>query len=425
MPRFAAIKVLLQVTQHHKNLTDALGAFRDHPKQSLIAELCFGVCRQYYALKAILEGLCNKAFKTKDKDIELALLLGLYQLKFMNIKPFAAVDETVKVALKLRKQWAKSVINATLRRFIREQETIETQLKTNIEYQTAHPAWLLRSLEQQNVNYQPWILNNNQQAPLYLRLDLSKVSRDRYLRELQNLGIEASLSHHLKTAICLHSKVNIPDLPGFEQGWFYVQDLAAQFCSELLDLQDEQRILDACCAPGGKLAGVLLSGYKFNKVIALDNQENRLTRVHQNLERLQLSAEVVLGDACEPQQWWDGESFDRIIVDAPCSALGVMRRHPDIKLLRDLAGVKQACQQQAKILKALWSLLKPGGYLLYATCSILPDENENQIKRFLDQQPDAHSLNFDLPLGEKRAYGHQLYPGETDGFYYALLTRSS
>ena len=218
--------------------------------------------------------------------------------------------------------------------------------------------------------------------------------------------------------------MNVRELPYFEQGYIFVQDLAAQFASHLLNLAEKQSVLDLCSAPGGKLTAILQSGFKFKEVVAVDNSENRLKKINENLQRLKQSATVIVGDALTPSKWSQGKTFDRILIDAPCSAMGVIRRHPDIKILRESIAVTEVIKRQKKILQSTWPLLTTGGRLVYATCSILSEENQQQIQNFVNENLDAKVVPFDLPLGKQCSVGWQLLPGITDGFYYAILEKT-
>lgn len=421
--RYAALKVLLKVIRDKQSLTEALEPYQTHPQKSLISELCYGVCRFYYGLKPLLTLLLSKPLKAKDNDIELVLLMGLYQLKFMRLKDFAVVNETVKLVSQTKKIWAKGLINGVLRQYIRQAESLHKQLADNLEFQYGHPGWLLELFKEYQLPLESICHANNQKAPIYLRVNTHKISIADYIAALSKLEIEVELSPEKTGALKLISKVNVAELPYFQQGYVFVQDLAAQMASELLDLQNGTRVLDACSAPGGKLTAILESNKHFKEVIALDNNPARIDSIYQNLERLKLSAKVIEGDAAQVNDWWDGKPFDRILVDAPCSAVGVIRRHPDIKILRAHSAVVEIVKRQQTILDALWPLLKAGGRLVYATCSILPIENELQIEAFLKRHQDAVAVPFNLAWGDPRTIGWQFLPGKSDGFYYAILEK--
>lgn len=425
MPRQCAINVLINVICKKKNISASIEPFKDHTKRALISEFSYGVCRYYYTLYPLLNLLVDKPLKAKDKDIELAIILGLYQLKFMHLKPFAVVDETVKLAKKFNKSWARGLINALLRRYIREADVLEAKLIDNEPYQLAHPQWFIDKLKLNKLSFTDICKNNNKKALICLRINTAKVSINDYLGLLNDRDIQASACEYLSNAIILETKVDVADLPFFDKGFVFVQDIAAQFARTLLELGNGQRILDACSAPGGKLTDILQSPFSFKKVIALDNSANRVKRINENLIRLSQEASVIVGDAMDPSKWWDGIPFNRILLDAPCSATGVIRRHPDIKLLRTQSDITEIVKRQKEILEALWQTLAPGGRLVYATCSIFPEENEQQIESFIAGKTDVKVIDFSLPIGMSRTIGWQLYPGESDGFYYAVLEKNS
>lgn len=423
-PLKLALTCLVRTLHQQQPLDESLEQSADHPQRGLIREITYGVCRYFPALDTLFRALVTKPLKEKDVDIKLIMLMGLYQLRHMRMPEFVAVNETVKLTTQVKKVWAKGLVNAVLRRYLREKDTIEHSLANEPVFNHAHPQWLLGTFEQAGLDVAAICEQNNQKPPLTLRINVTKTSRDAYLSLLQAQGIEAEALAYCDTAITIKSKIDIPSLPYYLDGYFYVQDVAAQFACALLDLADGQTVLDACSAPGGKLTHLLERGFAYKEVIALDQSATRMERVAANLKRMGQKCELVVGDAQFPEQWWQGRQFDRVLLDAPCSAIGVIRRHPDIKCLRDRQAVTQAVQRQSAILTALWPLLKPGGRLVYATCSILPEENEQQLQRFLKQHSEAQAVPFSLPLGQPVSVGWQLLPGESDGFYYAVLEKS-
>jgi len=423
--RLVAAKVLSRVLQDGQSLTVALdNAFPtiDSAKdRAFIQALCYGVCRQYHRLDFILSQLLEKPLK--DTDVKALALVGLYQLKFMRVKPHAAVSETVLAARK--KPWAKSLINAVLRTYLREQEVLEHKADKFQIAALSHPDWLIKQIEQDWPEQALTIfLENNQQPPMALRVNLSKTSREDYLQLLTGQGIAAESVSFCPSAVILDKPVQVDLLPGFAGGLVSVQDTAAQLAAGLLDVQPGHRVLDVCAAPGGKTAHILESQPQLKELVAVDIDESRMQRVGENLKRLNLQAKLAVGDAANPASWWDGQPFDRILLDAPCSALGVIRRHPDIKLLRRAEDIGQLQALQKSILQAVWPLLAPGGLLLYATCSILKQENEQQVQAFLAEHSDAVELPIDADWGTTGACGRQILTGDSamDGFYYALLS---
>ena len=426
--RLVAAKVVSRVLQDGQSLTAALDqAFlgvESAKDRAFIQALCYGVCRQFHRLDFILNHLLDKPLK--DTDIKALALVGLYQLNFMRVKPHAAVSETVLAAQK--KPWAKSLINAVLRTYLREQEALEHQADQCQIAALSHPDWLIKQIEQDWPEQALTILQeNNLQPPMVLRVNLAKNSREHYLQLLAEQSITAEIVSFCPSAVRLDKPVPVDLLPGFADGWVSVQDTAAQLAAGLLDVQPGHRVLDVCAAPGGKTAHILESQAQLKALVAVDSDESRMQRVSENMQRLGLQATLVVGDAANPDGWWDGKLFDRILLDAPCSALGVIRRHPDIKLLRRAGDIRQLQALQKSILHAVWPLLAPGGLLLYATCSILKQENEQQVQAFLAEYGDALELPINADWGTAGICGRQIVTGESamDGFYYALLGKQN
>ncbi len=390
--------------------------------RAFIQALCYGVCRQYHRLDFILSQLLDKPLK--DTEVKALVLVGLYQLKFMRVKPHAAVSETVLAARK--KPWAKSLVNAVLRSYLRGQEGLEHKADQIQTASLSHPDWLVKQIGQDWPGQAADILHeNNQPPPMVLRVNLAKSSREDYLHLLAGQEIAAEPIVFCPSAITLDKPVPVNLLPGFAEGLVSVQDTAAQLAASFLDAQPGHRVLDVCAAPGGKTAHILENQPKLLELVAVDIDASRMQRVDDNCQRLGLQAKLIVGDAAKPQDWWDGKPFDRILLDAPCSALGVIRRHPDIKLLRRAEDIAQLQALQKSILQAIWPLLAPGGLLLYATCSILKLENEQQIHTFLAGHNDAVELLIEPGWGVAGLCGRQILTGESamDGFYYARLKK--
>ena len=424
--RIIAAQILCRVLKDGQSLTAALDenltALKEAKDRAFVQALCYGVIRDYQSLECALNLLLDKPFRNKDIDIKVLILIGLYQLRAMRVKSHAAVSETVAAVGK--KTWAKAVINAALRQYLRDSVAIDARVDSNILASSSHPQWLLEAIHHDWAEQAKKIIaQNNQQPPMTLRVNLSRTSRDEYLKILENQAIAAHKISLSETAIQLAQAVPVEQLPHFSEGWISVQDAAAQFAAPLLQLQAGQRVLDICAAPGGKTCAILEFEQQLAEVVAVDIDEKRLKRVEENLQRLSLSARLIVGNAAQPQQWWDGYTFDRILLDAPCSALGVIRRHPDIKLLRRPDDIPVLQQLQKDILEAAWNMLKSGGVLLYATCSILKAENEQQITAFLASHPDSFEMPIDADWGQQRLAGRQILTGdlEMDGFYYARL----
>jgi 16S rRNA (cytosine967-C5)-methyltransferase len=393
--------------------------------RSLLQQLCYGTLRQGPRLQAILAKLLDKPLRDKDRDIQGLLLCGLYQLDDMRIPDHAAVAATVGATRALKKHWAKGVSNAVLRRYLREREQIQASLDEAAS--ACHPPWLYKKLMRQWPAAAPAIIaTNNQQPPMTLRVNGARLPRQAYLEKLAGEGIAATPGHHSPCAIVLDQPLDVLELPGFSDGEASVQDEAAQLAALLLQAAPGERVLDACAAPGGKTCHILELQPELEELVAMDVDELRLARVAENLERLDLQATLLPGDASQPPAQLQTESFDRILVDAPCSASGVIRRHPDVKLLRRESDIPQLAEQQLEILQGLWPLLKSGGSLLYATCSVLHEENSRVVERFLATQEKAQLSPLTCDWGEATAYGRQMLPSVEgpDGLFYALLRKT-
>ncbi|MGB2180537.1 MAG: 16S rRNA (cytosine(967)-C(5))-methyltransferase RsmB, partial [Porticoccaceae bacterium] len=303
--------------------------------QSLLKELCFGTLRWYPQLQAIVNHLMSKPIKDKEREIQALLACGIYQLMYMRVADHAAINETVAATVKLKRLWAKGLVNAVLRNFQRQQQQITEQLANAAEFETAHPQWLINRIQKAWPEQAREILTaNNLQAPMCLRVNANHCSRDDYLKLLAEKEIQASKTEHSSVGIWLNSPRDVTELPGFEDGWVSVQDESAQLAASLLDVQPDHVVLDACCAPGGKTCHILESEPKLAALTAIDLEASRLERCKDNLQRLNLQANLIAADVGAIEEWWDNNPFDRILLDAPCSASGVIRRHPDIKLLR-------------------------------------------------------------------------------------------
>ena len=431
--RLAVVKILLQVTQHGRNLPDAIAHYADKIEEndrSLIQAMSYGVVRLLPRLEYIADQLISKPLKTKDYDVVLLILSGLYQLIEMRIPDHAAVSETVKVTKALKKPWSKNLVNAVLRNYQRQAEALTNQIKNNEVAEFAHPQWWLNIIKKNWPDEKRWqkiLQANNQNPPMTLRVNTAHIKREDYLKLLERNEITATAAKYSPDAIYLNKPVPVNSLPLFEEGKVSIQDEAAQLAAILLDPQKGERILDACAAPGGKTIHLLERENEID-LLALDIEESRLVRVQENLDRTQLKAQLLAANAFDPDSWWDKKPFDRILLDAPCSASGVIRRHPDIKLLRQQDDIPRLVQDQALILDALWPLLKSGGMLLYATCSVLAEENTLQIQHFLQQHADAELQPINSDWGQQQIAGTQILPGDNDengmdGFFYALIQK--
>lgn len=429
--RVCAALALADVIQSERSLSTAIPGYSEGlsvKDQALLQELCFGVCRYYQRLTLVAQQFLKKPFKKKDADIEALLYLGIYQLLFTRIPDHAAISATVEASSKLKKVWAKGMLNGVLRNVQRGAASLEQQSwADNDTYMYSHPQWFVEKVKQAwPQGWQTLLHANNAHPPMTLRVNQQRVSRDAYLDALQALNTEAHATTYSKSGIQLQQPCPVQQLPGFAEGHFSVQDEAAQLAAQLLDLVPGQRVLDACCAPGGKTCHIIESQPHLQEVIALDLEPARMARVQDNLLRLGLTATLKVADAGDLGAWWDRQPFDRILLDAPCSATGVIRRHPDIKLLRRATDIDKLAQLQLHLLSTLWSTLAPGGLLIYATCSVLPDENEQVVERFLQQTVDAEHQPIEAQWGFARPAGRQLLPEHSggDGFYYARLRKA-
>lgn len=433
-PRLAAAKALAAVLSGKASLNSSLPTQLDKVQdrdRGFTQDLAFGTARWQPRLSALAATLLQKPFKAADADVEALLLVGLYQLLYSRVPAHAAIGETVGCADKLKKPWAKALLNAVLRRAQRESEALLAELEHDPVVRTAHPRWLQKSLKafwpQQ---WEAICAANNTHPPMILRVNRRHHGRDAYLGLLSAAGVAAKACVFSQDGIILDEPSDVRQLPGFAEGWISVQDEAAQLAADLLDLAPGQRVLDACCAPGGKTCHILEVEPALAGVVAVDLEAKRLVRVRENLARLGLSAELIAADGRDTAAWWDGKPFQRILLDAPCSATGVIRRHPDIKLTRQPDDIAALAVLQGELLDALWPTLEVGGVLLYATCSTLPTENTEVIQAFLQRTPGARELDIAGQLGQpaagiKQPHGRQLLAqeGGHDGFYYAKLIK--
>ncbi|WP_337023695.1 MULTISPECIES: 16S rRNA (cytosine(967)-C(5))-methyltransferase RsmB [unclassified Pantoea] len=394
-----------------KTLADKDGA--------LLQELCFGVMRTLPQLEALIGKLMERTLTGKQRVLHYLIMVGLYQLLYTRVPAHAALAETVAGAEVLKRTALKGLINGVLRQFQRQQEELVAAVDQGPQ-RYWHPGWLLKRLQTAWPDQWQQIVDaNNQRPPMWLRVNRQHHSRDAWLNLLQAED-KAAFPADAPDALRLESPAPVSQLPGFDQGWVTVQDLSAQRCALLLEPQNNEAILDLCAAPGGKTTHILEIAPQAN-VLAVDIDQQRLTRVHENLQRLGMQAEVRQGDGRTPAEWCGDQQFDRILLDAPCSATGVIRRHPDIKWLRRDRDIPELAALQREILNAVWPRLKSGGTMIYATCSILPEENHQQIAAFLAEHDDAAAEQ--LPEGQIN--GWQVFPSVDggDGFFYAKLIK--
>lgn len=428
-PRALAARVLAAVwrgTRLDEALSQSLSPDFPARDAALVHELCYGTLRFEPRLEFWLTGLLARPLDAREPELRALLLLGLYQLSEMRVPPHAAIAETVEACRHLSKPWAVQLVNAVLRRFQREQAQLVRQLPQHAEAHYAHPRWLLERIRRDWPDHWREILEaGNQRPPLTLRVNRLRRTRAALLAELASAGIAAQACEFSADGVIALEPFDVRSQPGFAAGLFSVQDESAQLAAGLLELRAGMRVLDACAAPGGK-TGHLLECCPQAQVLALDNDAQRIAKIHENLQRLGLSAEVRVADATRPDSWWDSRPFERILLDAPCSATGVIRRHPDIKARRRPAEVSAAVAAQTRMLAALWPLLASGGKLLYVTCSLLVEENAAQVDKFLAAHADARALPIAAHWGVASPPGRQILSGESrmDGFYYACLHKA-
>ena len=428
--RLIASQIIEQSVEDKMTLSLALNnsdSFQNAGKdKALIQEISYGTFRWYIQLEHIMNQLLDKKIKKKDSRLKYLIMIGLYQLRFMRIPQHAVVSETVNTCKKINMLWAKGLVNAILRRYIRESEQLDAVLEKNESVKTSHPEWLIEQLKKDWPDYwQSIIQANNLRAPMYLRVNQRHTNREDYLKKLDEAGIKASATNFSKNGILLTEAVDVQQLPNFNTGDVSVQELAAQLSADLLDLKPGQTVLDACAAPGGKSAHILEAESNLNSLSCVEKEPNRTKKLSETLQRLKLNANIKTSDINHLEQWWDKEEFDRILLDAPCSATGVIRRHPDIKFLRSKEEVDSINSLQIKLLNTLWQTLKSGGLLLYVTCSILKQENMEVIKTFINDNKDCKLKPIDADWGNDTGYGRQILTGQDnmDGFFYACLEK--
>jgi 16S rRNA (cytosine967-C5)-methyltransferase len=426
--RALAAHLIFQVVEKGASLSTVLPVAQQSipPKdKALIQELCFGSLRWLRQLNFMADQLIEKPLKAKYRPLHYLILIGIYQLFYTRIPAHAAISETVNGAKPLKGDSFRGFINGVLREAQRQQDTLLAQCEAHPAVKYSYPGWLFERIKTIYPDRYEYILEQgNQKPPMWIRANQRQTERDTYLVRLRDAGIEAEIHPTNLSAIKLEKPCDVFLLPDFAEGASSVQDAAAQFAAHLLAPEAGDLILDACAAPGGKTAHMLEMQPGITQLVAVDNDAKRLQRVEENLTRLHLQADIRLGDAAQPAEWWQGPAFDKILLDAPCSATGVIRRHPDIKWLRRKEDIAELVRIQRLILEAMWQILRPGGTLLYATCSILEEENTSQIRSFLADTPDAELIplhSADTPAHP----GWQILPGDSgmDGFYYAKLTK--
>ncbi|MGI9265235.1 MAG: 16S rRNA (cytosine(967)-C(5))-methyltransferase RsmB [Gammaproteobacteria bacterium] len=426
--RTTAARVLAKVVGEGRSLSAELPigiATLDAAKdRSFVQAMCFGVLRDFERLQCVLDQLLDKPLKRRDAELRCLLLAGIYQIAHMKVPDHAAVAATVGAAARIGRHSAKGLVNAVLRRFIREQAVLMDAAVETPEGRYRHHDWLIKKLQEDwPADWQCLLDEGATQPPMWLRVNTSRISRDEYLCRIED--DEATTGRHAPESIRLSRAVDVQSLPGFAEGLVSVQDAGAQLAAHLLQPKAGQKILDACAAPGGKACHVL-ELCPGARVTALDIAAERLKRVEENLARLHLDARLICANATHTDQWWDGQRFDSILLDAPCTASGVIRRHPDIKLLRREQDIATLARRQAELLNALWPLLAPGGRLVFCTCSLFAAEGVDQVRDFLHATHGSELLPLDVDWGRDMNPGRQLLTGKAgmDGFYYACLVKS-
>jgi 16S rRNA (cytosine967-C5)-methyltransferase len=428
--RALAAKGLAEIALRGASLRDVMERYAprlsDPRDRALLMALLSEGARWWLRFDAAIDGLLEKSLRHKDPAIHALLVIGLVQLEILELQDYAAVAATVEAVRALQRPQLAGLVNAVLRRWQRERETLTAQLDAKPQTRHAHPAWLAAALQRDWPTQADAVMAaDNHEPPLMLRVNRQRSERAVLTEQLQAAGYAATAHPWLRDALVLPHSNDITRMPGFEDGLFAVQDGSAQVAADLADLHDGLRVLDACAAPGGK-ACHLLERADID-LTALELDAPRAERIRQNLMRLRLNAKLVIGDAGAPAGWWKGQPFDRILIDAPCSATGVLRRRPDVRLHRRESDIAAMHQQQRRILSALWPLLAPGGRLVYITCSVLRTENEAIVGELLAAQADARAVAFTLPVGQAAAIGWQILPGDgdLDGMYYAVVQKQT
>jgi 16S rRNA (cytosine967-C5)-methyltransferase len=430
--RASAARLVSQTVDHGRSLDELLADDTDEGSaRGLKRSLCYGTLRWHFRLAEILKRLCERPPDKLAPELRALLEVGLFQLLSGEVAEHAAVAETVGAAKVMGYARASGFVNAILRRFQREREALLGELDADLSVRTAHPRWFIEALRRECPEAREAILAaNNAHPPMWLRVNRMRADIASVSVALESAGFSVERHALAPDALRIDPPTDVRSLPGFSEGRVSVQDAAAQLAIELLAPRPGERILDACAAPGGKTCHLLerLNGQA--EVTALDVSPPRLERVRENLRRLGLTARVQAGDVGAAASWWDGRPFDRILLDVPCSATGVIRRHPDIKLLRRASDIPRLARRQGELLQAAWRLLRPGGTLLYTTCSALKAENQGVVSAFLAGVPDARDETPARcaewpPRPTGRGPGYAVHAGEADmdGFYYACLAR--
>jgi 16S rRNA (cytosine967-C5)-methyltransferase len=431
LPRRQCLEALTRVILKGESLTTALAdETADLPAREAAwtRALVYATVRWYIQLEAMVEGMLEHPLKPRDAVVRVLLCQGLAEIFHFGTPDHAAVRETAELARAIQRPGAVGLVNALLRRALRERSELESVMDRRPTLKYACPAWLVNGIRGAfPEDWEDVLRASTQPAPMTLRVNTARGTRAAMLERLAQAGLAAAPHPMVPTALTLAEAIDVDALPGFAEGLVSVQDAAAQWAGLLLAPRAGERMLDACAAPGGKTGHLLEMVDGDIDLTALDIDGQRLGRVRENLRRLGYRARMHVGDLSDPEGWWDGEPFDAILLDVPCSATGVIRRHPDIKLLRRPGDIPELAARQAEFLATAWDLLRPGGRLLYATCSLLAAENEQVVAPWLARTSDARAVPLQFPGGVDRAVGRAIALGteDMDGFFYALLARGS
>jgi 16S rRNA (cytosine967-C5)-methyltransferase len=432
--RALAVRAVINVTEEDLSLDAALErvlANAGAASRSAVRSLTYGAIRGYFRYEAVLSRLLSQPVESIGGSPRALLSVALFELEDARTPEYAVVDAAVTTARALGLNKLSGLINAVLRRYLRERAVLDAELARNPIVRHGFPDWIAQRLRTDwPIRWTQILAACDRQAPMWLRINRRRVADRDYLAQLRAAGIGAQLADGVPHAVVLDAPCEVEALPGFAQGFVSVQDLAAQCVAFPLDLAAGQRVLDACAAPGGKTALIAEHRPDLKELVAIDVDPNRLQRVADNLRRTGADARLIAADAGQPAVWWDGKPFDRILLDAPCSALGVIRRHPDIRIRRRSFDIEKFATTQAALLRACWGMLAPGGRLVYATCTLTRRENHDVMAVFAGETADAEMAPssgwLGWPgLGESDGFGVQIIPGEAaaDGFYYAAVSK--
>lgn len=423
-PRSAAARCVAAVLAG-RSLDDALSAQEsglDAGGARLLRALSYGVLREHGLLQSIVAQMLERPLED-EAEVAALIEVGLYQLRSMRVSSHAAVSETVSACIALGRPGHRKLVNALLRRYQRERDSLDAAAASDASRTYSYPTWLLDSIRCDWPEcWQAVLEAGNQQGPMTLRVNRSKLSARDYQAQLKAVSMDATPVRGAPDALVLDKACTVTSLPCFDQGQVFVQDASAQLAASVLQLEAGQRVLDACCAPGGKTTHILECADV--ELLGLDSDARRIERVKENLSRQSLEANLHVADAGQFPERWDGPAFDRILLDAPCSGTGVIRRHPDIKWLRRHDDIPRMALEQERLLSSLWQVLAPGGLLVYATCSILEAEGDGVIRQFLLKQANARVDKIHARWGEATRFGRRIAPGGAfDGFYYCRLRK--